>query len=83
VSLLNPLANADEAKVAAMIADAKGPISLTIGIQFTQPAFIFYTLNARVSDPKVAMEASMKANQMYKAIQQFLKSNDTYLELGE
>jgi hypothetical protein len=83
VSLLNPIADADEAKVAAMIKEANGPISLTIAVQFSQPALSFYTLNTRVSDPKVAVEASKKANEMYKAVQKFLKSNETYLDLGE
>lgn len=83
VSLLNPLADADEAKVAAMIKEANGPISLTIAVQFSQPALSFYTVNTRVSDPKVAVEASKKANEMYKAIQKFLKSNETYLDLGD
>lgn len=83
VSLLNPIADADEAKVAAMIKEANGPISLTIAVQFSQPALSFYTVNTRVSDPKVAVEASKKANEMYKAIQKFLKSNETYLDLGD
>lgn len=83
VTLLNPIADADEAKVAAMIKNANGPISLTIAIQFTQPSAAFYTVNARVADPKAAVEASAKANAMYKAIQAFLKSNETYLDLGE
>ena len=83
VTLLNPIADADEAKVAAMIKDAGGPIPLVIAVQFSQPSMSFYTLNARVSDPKAAVEASRKANQMYKAVQQFLKSNETYLDLGE
>lgn len=83
VSLLNPIPDADEAKVAAMIKDANGPIPMTIAIKFQEPAISFYTVNTRVSDPKVAVEASKKANKMYKAIQEFLKSNETYLDLGE
>lgn len=83
VSLLNPIAEADEAKVAAMIKDANGPISLTIAIQFSQPPVSFYTLNTRVNDPKLAVEASKKATAMYAAIQKFLQSNATYLDLGE
>ena len=83
VTLLNPIPEADEAKVAQMIKDANGPIPLVIGVQFSQPALTFYTLNARVSDPKAAVEASKKANAMYKAIQGFLKSSETYLDLGE
>jgi hypothetical protein len=83
VSLLNPIAEADEAKVAAMIKDANGPIPLTIAIQFTQPSTLFYTINTRVSDPKAAVAASKKANEMYTAIQKFLKSNETYLDLGD
>ncbi len=83
VSLQNPIADADEAKVAAMIKDANGPIPLVIAIQFTQPSVSFYTLNARVSDPKQAVAASRKANAMYTSIQAFLKSGETYLDLGD
>ena len=83
ITLLNPLADADEAKVAAMIKDANGPIPLVIAIQFSKPAVSFYTLNARVADPQQAVAASRKASGMYKAIQQFLKSSETYLDLGE
>ena len=83
ITLLNPLADADEAKVAAMIKDANGPIPLVIAIQFSQPAVSFYTVNARVADPRQAVAASRKASEMYKAIQQFLKSSETYLDLGE
>lgn len=83
VTLLNPIADADEAKVAAMIKDANGPISLTIAVKFSQPDVNFYTLNARVSDPKATVEASRKANKMYKDIQVFLKSGESYLDLGE
>jgi len=83
INLLDPIAGADEAKVAALIKDANGPIPLTIAIQFSQPAVSFYTVNTRVSDPKLAVAASKKANEMFKAIQAFLKSNETYLDLGE
>ncbi|WP_243439365.1 hypothetical protein [Fundidesulfovibrio soli] len=83
VSLLNPIEGADEAKVAAMIKDAGGALPLVIAVQFSQPSMSFYTLNARVSDPKAAVEASRKASQMYKKIKEFLKSGETYLELGE
>ena len=83
ITLLNPIADADEAAVAAKIKEANGPISLTIAVQFSQPPVSFYTLNARVSDPKQAVEASRRATEMYKAIQRFLKSGETYLDLGE
>ncbi|BAH73661.1 hypothetical protein [Solidesulfovibrio magneticus] len=83
ITLLNPLADADEAKVAAMIKDANGPIPLVIAIQFSQPAVSFYTVNARGADPGQAVAAARKASEMYKAIQQFLKSSETYLDLGE
>ena len=83
ITLLNPIADADEAKVEAMIKKANGPISLTIAIQFSQPPVSFYTLNARVDDPKRAVAASRRADEMYKAIQKFLKSGETYLDLGE
>ena len=83
ITLLNPIADAAEAKVATMIKDANGPIPLTIAVQFSQPAVSFYTVNARVADPQQAFAASRKATEMYKAIQQFLKSGETYLDLGE
>ncbi|MFP5239099.1 MAG: hypothetical protein ACLGQW_04635 [Acidobacteriota bacterium] len=83
VTLQNPIEGADEAKVAAMIKDAGGALPLVIAVQFSQPSVSFYTLNARASDPKAAVEASRKASQMYKQINEFLKSGDTYLELGE
>lgn len=83
ITLQNPIADADEAKVAAMMREANGPIPLVIAIQFTQPPVSFYTLNARVSDPKQAVAASRKANEMYMAIQRFLQSNEHALDLGE
>lgn len=83
ITLQNPIADADEAKVAAMIKDAGGLIPLTIAVQFSQPQVSFYTVNARVSDPKQAVAASKKAGDMYKAIQNFLKSGESYLDLGD
>ena len=83
ITLQNPISGADEAKVAAMIKEANGPISLVIAVQFSKPQVSFHTLNARVSDPKQAVEASRKADEMYKTIQKFLKSNETYRDLGE
>jgi hypothetical protein len=83
VSLNNPIAGVDEAKVAAMIKEANGPMPMTIAIQFSQPSISFYTINTRVSDPAIAVEASKKASTMYKSIQDFLKSDATYLDLGE
>jgi len=83
ITLLNPIPDADEAKVAEMIRKANGPISLTIAVQFAQPQVSFYTINTRVSDPQQAVAASRKANGMYAAIQKFLKSGETYLDLGE
>ena len=50
ITLLNPIADAAEAKVATMIKDANGPIPLTIAVQFSQPAVSFYTVNARVAE---------------------------------
>lgn len=83
ITLVNPISGANEAKVAAMIRDANGPISLTIAVRFSQPAVSFYTINTRVSDPAQAVAASEKADEMYAAIQAFLASGRNYLDLGQ